>query len=424
MDYHAIISAALTLCALLVEALLLVATVLDGKLQERIYRWFFLVVGGSILAICCDIISGLLMGTGSPTLGMVLRVADALAYILTSVQIVGFALYMREVLLAKGQGMEKAFRVQLFLGAACFAVSCIAPFVGLYARFDQWNQYHIQPFYWVSLLFSVLNFSVCIAVSIKYRALLTRREFLSFFLYAMIPTLCFVIEVLVPGLWLAFFGVAVAQFIVYVNIQANLKNQLTQAQIAVMLSQIQPHFLYNTLNVIDDLFYHDQDRAHRAMYSFSAFLRSNMDSLTQKDRIFFSKELEHTRNYLWLEQLRFEERLQIHYDIQAEHFTLPVLTLQPLVENAVRHGIMQKPSGGTLTIGTEETDGCFRITVSDDGVGFDANGPVPDDRNHNGIANVRSRLAALCDGTLRVTGIPGEGTTAVIEIPKKGGAKG
>jgi len=98
---------------------------------------------------------------------------------------------------------------------------------------------------------------------------------------------------------------------------------------------------------------------------------------------------------------------------------LPPITLQPIVENAVKHGVGQKEGGGTIAVSVCQTDEDYLITVSDNGVGFDSNTPRQADREHIGIDNVRSRLDEQCGGMLEISSIPGKGTTATIKIPKE-----
>ena len=118
--------------------------------------------------------------------------------------------------------------------------------------------------------------------------------------------------------------------------------------------------------------------------------------------------------------MRFENRLTIVWELCVTDFLIPPLTLQPIVENAVRHGITEKKDGGTLTIRSEETDGEIRITVTDDGVGFDPAAARTDERPHIGIQNVTSRLQSQCGGTLTIESGRGRGTTAAIILPKTG----
>lgn len=112
--------------------------------------------------------------------------------------------------------------------------------------------------------------------------------------------------------------------------------------------------------------------------------------------------------------------MEVRFELDSDDFLLPALSVQPLVENAIKHGLMGLESGGTVTVSSYETDMDYRISVVDDGVGFDTS-ILLDDREHIGIRNIRGRIAAMCGGTLTVESVPGKGTKAVITIPKERG---
>lgn len=199
-----------------------------------------------------------------------------------------------------------------------------------------------------------------------------------------------------------------------------MEQELLESKISIMLSQIQPHFLYNSISSIQELCLSEPEKAHDALAQFAHFLRGNMDSLTSTKLIPFEQELKHVKNYLALEKIRFEERLQVQYEIEKDGFFLPALTIQPIVENAVRYGISKKKEGGTLTISTRETENEVVIVIADDGVGFDVNslGKQQDNRSHVGMENVQKRILARCNGRMEVKSKIGEGTTVEIVLPK------
>lgn len=199
-----------------------------------------------------------------------------------------------------------------------------------------------------------------------------------------------------------------------------MERELMDNKVAMMLSQIQPHFLFNSISCIRELCLSNPGKAHTALAQFSHFLRGNMDSLSSNSPIPFARELSHVKNYLALEQLRFEERLAVIYQLEVTDFSLPALAIQPIVENAVRYGISPKEGGGTIVISTREQEGCIVITVSDDGVGFDRRqaGKKTENRSHIGISNVRERLVGQCGGTMEVESVLGEGTVVSMWIPK------
>jgi sensor histidine kinase YesM len=201
-----------------------------------------------------------------------------------------------------------------------------------------------------------------------------------------------------------------------------LERELQQSHISIMLSQIQPHFLYNSLTVIQDLCGTNPKMAKETVVEFAQYLRGNLDSLTIKNMIPFEQELHHVKTYLALEKKRFEEKINIVYDINIEKFMLPALTLQSIVENAIRYGITKKDENGTVIIKTEKISNFVVITVKDDGVGFnpEQNGSTDvsyNNRSHIGIENVRNRLKAMCNGSLEIQSEPGTGTTVTIIIP-------
>jgi sensor histidine kinase YesM len=203
------------------------------------------------------------------------------------------------------------------------------------------------------------------------------------------------------------------------------EKKLNERHIAIMFSQIQPHFLYNALAVISSLCDEDPAKAKKATVNFSNYLRANMNLLESTEPIPFENELNHTICFMNLEQAMYGEELNVIYDIQTKCFKLPALTMQPIVENAVKHGIGKKEGGGTVAIATKETDSGYQIIISDDGAGFDtnktANGAYDGEEPHIGISNVRFRLSSQSGGALDIESKPGEGTTARIFIPKTDG---
>ena len=196
--------------------------------------------------------------------------------------------------------------------------------------------------------------------------------------------------------------------------------KLQESQISIMLSQIQPHFLYNTLNSIYQLCETNPMRARSMVNSFAEYLRNNLSSLEESGLIAFETELAHIKTYLEIEKVRFEDTLEIEYDIGCVDFTLPVLTVQPIVENAVKHGTSKKRGGGKVVIQTRETEESYVIKVADTGCGFDPAKPKNDGKRHVGIENVRQRLSNMCRGSLSIESKEGEGTLATITIPKGG----
>ena len=292
--------------------------------------------------------------------------------------------------------------------------------------YDAQGVYHRGPLYPVLLVPPVCIMALNLLVLYHRRNRFSHKQRVAFAIYILVPLLTMLAQMLFYGLYVIVFGTSAAALFMFLYIQrdqaeryAKREAENAQLRVDIMLSQIQPHFMYNTLGAIGHLCKNDPE-AKAAVNRFSRYLRHNMDSLTQSEPIPFTTELEHTKAYLELEQLRFPEELKVEYALQCTEFLLPTLTLQPLAENAVRHGVRKSESGaGTVSISTRETPDRYEITVTDDGAGFDIGAKPDDGQSHIGLDNVRERLRRISGGELRIESSPGQGCRATILLPKK-----
>ena len=196
-----------------------------------------------------------------------------------------------------------------------------------------------------------------------------------------------------------------------------LEAELKESRISIMLSQIQPHFIYNTLGTIERMCLKDPRKAFDLVRNFSLYLRGNFSELDSVTPIRFAEELKHVEYYVNIEKVRFPD-MNIEYDVETTEFVLPALSVQPLVENAIKHGLMRLETGGTVVIRSYETPTHFCVEVKDDGVGFDTSLPI-DDKKHVGLRNIQGRLKAMVNGDLFLESKLNVGTKAVIMIPKE-----
>ncbi len=201
------------------------------------------------------------------------------------------------------------------------------------------------------------------------------------------------------------------------------EKEQVKLQVAAMISQMQPHFLYNSLAVIEALCEEDPGLAARAIGEFSEYLRENIDFADKSEPVSFSEELNHIKTYIWLEKLRFSNKLNIEFDISCTSFPVPALSVQPIVENAIKHGVCKKKDGGTVRISSFETGEHYIVSVVDDGTGFDAAVHTDDGRKHLGIENTRYRIREMVGGSLTIESTPGKGTKVTIKIPKMKGTE-
>ena len=199
------------------------------------------------------------------------------------------------------------------------------------------------------------------------------------------------------------------------------RDLMAAQRIRIMMTQIQPHFLFNALNTIRALYAKDPPLADRTLENFSAYLRQNLESLSQTDLVPVSKELEHTRLYAEIEMLRFPN-VRVEYRIEEDDFRIPALTVQPLVENAIRHGVRSRKDGVVIVSAVRDS-GKHRITVQDNGVGFDAENIDFTGESHIGIRNVKERIEQMCGGRMILESEIGKGTCITLLIPDSAGTE-
>lgn len=193
--------------------------------------------------------------------------------------------------------------------------------------------------------------------------------------------------------------------------------QINQSRITLMLSQIRSHFIFNILNAISGMCKYDPERADRTVVAFARYLRTNINIMQDDHPVPFRAALEHVEDYVALEQIRFGDNIHFETDLEVEDFLLPPLLMQPLVENAIRHGILPRHEGGTITLRTRLDGKYIRVDVADDGVGFD---PEHSGTSQSvGMQNVRFRLEHMVGGHVTVTSAPGKGATVSLFIPRE-----
>ena len=199
----------------------------------------------------------------------------------------------------------------------------------------------------------------------------------------------------------------------YARNASRLETQLATAQLDALKMQLNPHFLFNTLNSVSSLMYVDVDAADAMLARLSEFLRLTLDRPVAP-KIPLHQELDFVQRYLEIERIRFEERLRVTVDVErsAEDLLVPALILQPLVENAIHHGIAKRTAGGSIVIRARREERWLHLLVRDDGTG------AQEIRERVGLGNTRARLQALYGERHRLEyGASDKGFTVEIAIP-------
>lgn len=199
---------------------------------------------------------------------------------------------------------------------------------------------------------------------------------------------------------------------------AEKEHRLADSRIKAMMSQIRSHFIFNVLATISTYCKIDPEMADRALVRFSRYLRRNINIIEVDGLINFTTELEQLEDYVALEQLRFGEEINFEKEIETSSFQIPPLTVQPIVENAIKHGLLEHGKSGTVFLHTQRKENLIVITVTDNGAGFAPE--VLEKAESVGIRNVRYRLETMMGGTLAIESETGKGTKVTIQIPQKG----
>ena len=274
----------------------------------------------------------------------------------------------------------------------------------------------------MNLLYSVF----LLILVLRYRKCFTAEEWLSVNSIIILPAFAALVRIRYPQIVSVQLSITLSSLLInsflHMKQAERLREQekkLMENQTQLMISQIRPHFVFNVLNTIHILCELEPLKAQSAIEHFSMYLRRNLDILSGTDTMIpVRNELEHVEHYLQLEKMRYGDDLNVIMDISGYNFWIPSLTIQPIVENAVKHGIQRRPNGGTIFIRTQETEDYYEVYVEDNGRGFDPQEEKNDGKQHVGLRNVRERLAALCSGDLTVHSMIGEGTMVRMRLPK------
>ncbi|MEG2258344.1 MAG: histidine kinase [Lachnospiraceae bacterium] len=424
-----LINASLDLFAVAIIGVLLIGTAFERDHPKPFGRKIILLLVGHMVGLLCDSVlwfwePGLFPAVSVPAAVAVEKAALLIAYCAFA----GMTIIYTDCIV---KYIEEKASVSKYIVPFTIAVSIVAVvlwtisiFNGMFFTFDEKGMFVTNRFYCFTQGIIGLLLCMDMVLIVKHRKAMGWRNAIPLLLYILLPVIGFFMSFWwdVTPVYIAATLSMLLMFIVFHLEQdkqlRQQERQLTQNRISIMLSQIQPHFLYNTLTAICGLCDENPKEAKKVTAEFADYLRHNLESLTQSTPVPFEDELRHTKVYLGIEKKRFEQRLNIVYDIANIDFRIPALTIQPIVENAVKHGVTRKKSGGTVTLSTREMEDCYEIIIADDGVGFDVNEPLTDLDTHVGKENVRCRLWSICRGTLDIKSTVGEGTTAIIRIPR------
>lgn len=344
-------------------------------------------------------------------------------YIFNNIEVVLFYIYLSRYINSSNKNMKIIDIVSYSLFALFVITDIINIFTHMY--FSSVNGiYTRSKFMILSQGYQFIILATAFVLTV-FNKNLNLREKIAFALYCVLPAISIILQNIFAGYAIAYATliVSVEILFLFLNVEKNIKlredeKQLKEANMKIMVSQIQPHFVYNTLSSISTLIPIDPNKAQKALDDFSDYLRMNFSTLTETKLVSFEDELRHIQTYVNLEKMRFNDRLNVIYDIKVSNFSLPPLSVQPLVENAIKHGILKKEEGGTVILKTYETDKAFIVEIIDDGVGFNINEVDFKNNKHIGLNNVKHRITTMCKGDITFESEIGKGTKVTVSFLK------
>ena len=382
------------------------------------YRLFFnIFFGVMVLCVLSDLASQLSFGLMNSGLIWLSELSLFLESLLSSLLLPMFTFLLLTIC---GEKWNKStlFWVEIGLWAVYYILLFTTQFTtGIY-YFTNDNVYHRGPYYPLLLIPPVLMMAVNLIGLFLRNKYLSGRQMRALAANLLIPLAASVIQMLFYGLLLIIIATTFSALIMYIEILKDLSEkysrqtrELSRQKMSNLLLQMRAHFIYNTMTSIYYLCGIDPEKAQNLVGNFTVYLRNNFNALTREDLIPFDKELEHTQAYLAVEKARYEKLLYVDYDIRHKAFKLPPLTIQPIVENAVKHGVDPELSPLNILIRTRHSGNHSIITVEDTGPGYK---PAKDDDIHVGINNIRERLRLMCNGKLTIS--PKEGGGTIVKI--------
>ena len=290
------------------------------------------------------------------------------------------------------------------------------------------------PFYPLLIIPPILMLALNFIGIMRRKSALSRRQLIAMAICTAVPLVCVFVQALFFGVSVLVVGtsassLAMLGLVLADQADAHIRQleETAQRQAQIMSLQMRPHFIYNVMTSIYYLCAQDPARAQKVTLDFTDYLRANYDAVAQEGLVPFSKELEHTRAYLNVERARLEDGLVVDIDCPHMAFRLPPLTLQPLVENAVKHGADPELPPLHVRIATYEESDSSVVTVEDTGPGFEnpfsSGSPASEGaKPASALYNIRERLAA-CSSTLEIVPRRGGGTIAIVRVPTQQAAE-
>ena len=403
-------------------------------ISDRWSKRFFIVFFAILLLGTSLVLTDCLIQNHPDTVSR--TVLQLIYYLETLILSIQFPALLAFLLHCCGENLRTSrfFHLEIVLWALAFAMLNTTPFTTWFYYISPENRLRRGPLYPVMMGVFFAMILLVLGSIFHYRNRLSKKYYLAFLLGVEPLSVVMFLHFFISVFPLIILGIAICAFSMYIiilsdQIEQDLHHQreiarqqqaIAQQRASIIVLQMRPHFIYNTMTSIYCLCSQSTEKAQQVIMDFTNYLRRNFNAIVNDNVIPFSTELEHTRAYLAVEQVQHPKSLFVDYDTLFTYFRLPPLTLQPLAENAVKHGMNPDADPLRISIRTRHTDfnesgrSAAEIIVEDTGPGFD---PSDESKPHTTLGNIRQRLEMMCDGSMTIQPREGRGTVVTIMIP-------
>lgn len=421
LTVRAINIAVLSFCSLILLVILL--SYPRFKLKNRASGIFYAKMLVSACMIVCYDVSFIHGPEKTDALNVIMR---SLAYVGIYAVYVLYILYISELVNRTGRRKvvpDSVLYVSVSVGVVGALLCILSLFSPALSELSA-PQSGFNNKYFIGQLGGIILIITSLFLLLRYRKTLGHRETMALLSMPVLMGIATICEPVAQGIELRYPAAVVEFLIVYTqhHMELEVRHEREEAEglqkrLNITAGRMKSHFIYNVLTTIYYLCETNSEEAQSAVKVFSDYMKSTLEAVEKQELVRFSWELEEIKNYLMLEKIRFGDKLNVEYDVEYEDFLIPPLTVQPLVENAVIHGIGSKTEGGTIRITSRKlSDDGAQIRVKDNGIGFDIKDISAMDPDEGDIANLRDRLMEDVGGELTITSSPDKGTTSIITI--------
>ena len=422
---------------------LLMSTAFKG-LDKRMATYLRSILGATA---CNAVFEALAIGfDGSDTRAafFIVRISNFLVFFFVYLTTALGLLYFKSLVLTRissenhSENIENSLLYSSYIGSGICAFGVIlliaSQFEDIFYSIDENNAFQaLQPAFLLQLIPGMVLF-IAFFYTIRYLKFLDNPEKRSI-IAAFILALSGLILVSLPGevfpqrisggvfaeivaitLFAGFISASAVRAVKREQIIAAKDAAIKEQKIRIMQNQIRPHFIFNSLLAIKQLCIEEPRQAADSLQHFSGFLRANLEAMTDEKPVPIEKEIDCIKEYVALEQADPANRFTINYDIAYTDFKVPLLSVEPMVENAIRHGIATNRSEGIVKVSTAREGDTAVVTVEDNGLGFGSETAQQAEHRSIGIQNSKDRLRFMCDGEISIVNT-GHGTIVRITIP-------